>query len=356
MAIIGHIDLDAFFAAVEERDKPYLAGLPIVVGGDPDLPRGVVSTANYKAREYGIYSALPIKTAVERSLQASKKGEPKAVFLAPRGARYTEVSEEVFAIARSYVKTIEKVSVDEAYLDLSHTRSFKKACLLCDALREHIKRETGLTASIGIAPARYLAKMASESAKPDGLRVVRPRDVDAFLLEKPIRALPGVGPSNERKLARLGIRTVGDVRRVSWEVLYKELGVLGTELYSRALGLGDTTLHKEEASLSIGEEETFFEDKDSLKELSARVRALVDAVYARAEREKVRSWQTVKLKIRFSDFSTHSAQTTLACSVSDKRTLLATALKLLLPYLSREKNPERKKIRLIGVVIGRLVY
>ena len=213
MKIIAHIDLDAFFASVEEREKPYLRGLPVVVGSDPagGKGRGVVATANYRAREYGIHSAMPITRAWRLSEWARKKGMPTVAFITPGNRKYGKASREVFRIVCRYVKKIEQTSVDEAYLDMSAPHSYAKARVLARAIQRQIIRETHLTASVGIGPNRMVAKIASGYQKPRGLTVVVPERVMAFLAPLATRDIPGIGPKAEAALARLGIRTVGGI-------------------------------------------------------------------------------------------------------------------------------------------------
>jgi len=183
VSIIGHLDLDAFFAAVEERDRPELRGQPLVVGADPEggRGRGVVSTANYAARRYGIHSAMPISRAWKLSEAARRRGEPPVVFVPPRLSRYAEVSARVMAIVRRHVPLVEEAGIDEAYLDLSFAGNFAAAREICRTIKEQIKAEEHLTASIGVGPNKLIAKIASDFQKPDGLTVVTPEEAEAFL-------------------------------------------------------------------------------------------------------------------------------------------------------------------------------
>jgi nucleotidyltransferase/DNA polymerase involved in DNA repair len=203
MKIIAHLDMDAFFAAIEERDHPELAGVPLVVGAAPAAGkgRGVVSTANYAARKYGIHSAMPISQAWRRSEAAKSRGEPGVVFLTPNFPRYQEASRHIMELVRQYASLVEESSIDEAYLDLSFCTSFSQAAEICRRLKADIKAQVQLTASMGIGPNKLIAKIASDFQKPDGLTVVTEAAAEAFLEPLPVRQIPGIGPKTEQRLA-----------------------------------------------------------------------------------------------------------------------------------------------------------
>ncbi|HEY8450244.1 MAG TPA: DNA polymerase IV, partial [Bacillota bacterium] len=225
-ATILHCDLDAFFAAVEELDRPELAGRPVVVGGRPE-GRGVVATCNYEARRYGIRSAMPLREAHRRC--------PHAVFLPVRHQRYREVSARVFAIFRQYAATVEPVSIDEAYLDLGGRPGLSTAI----EIKRQVRRATGLVVSIGIGPNKLLAKVACELSKPDGLREIRADEAQTTLAPLPLRQLPGVGPKTEAHLGQWGVTTIGDLQRCSRGWLMNLLGSRGAWLYDAAHGVDD---------------------------------------------------------------------------------------------------------------------
>src|SRR5258708_957778 len=242
--IIAHIDMDAFFASIEERDRPRLQGLPLVVGADPEegKGRGVVSTANYKARAYGIRSALPISTAWKFSEAARRKGLPPAVFLTPNGAKYGFVSSKIIGTLRTYAEHVEPASVDEAYVDLSFAKTYEKAKEIAWKIKMQILANEQLTASIGIGPNKLIAKIASDRQKPDGLTVVREADAEKFLEPLGIRAIPGVGPKTEEQFKAHKVFTAGDGRRFSAEDLHVMMGKWGTELYEKLGGRDDSPL------------------------------------------------------------------------------------------------------------------
>ena len=215
--IVMHIDMDAFFAAVEERDKPWLSGKPVVVGADPKhgKGRGVVSTANYKAREYGIHSAQPISQAWCLSEKAAFQGKMRAYFLGGDFRAYGKASDEIMALLRKHGDKIEPASVDEAYLDVSSVGTFEKAEKLARKIKDEIKKKEQLVASIGVGPNKLIAKMASGMNKPDGLTIVRPEDVQKFLDPQPAEAIPGIGSKSARLLAQKGICTIADLRKAT---------------------------------------------------------------------------------------------------------------------------------------------
>ena len=235
MRIIAHLDMDAFFAAIEERGNPEWRGLPIVVGADPmgGAGRGVVSTANYKAREYGIHSALPISQAWRYSERARMKGLKPALFLSVDHRKYSAVSGRIMAIIRRHADIVEEASIDEAYFDLSFTGSFDKAQEICRRIKEEIRKEENLTASIGLASNKLVAKIASDKQKPDGLTIVMPEEAESFIEPLPVRRIPGIGPKAEIKLGRLRIRTVRDLKRLTEDELKGLFGKWGADLYRK---------------------------------------------------------------------------------------------------------------------------
>ncbi|HZZ99722.1 MAG TPA: DNA polymerase IV, partial [Candidatus Paceibacterota bacterium] len=254
MRIIGHLDMDAFFAAIEERDNPRFRGLPIVIGADPKngLGRGVVSTANYKAREYGIHSAMPITRAWRAASAARQRGEPAAIFLPVDMAKYQRVSRSIMEEIATLVPVIEQTSVDEAYLDLSFCGSFKQAEELARKIKKKILKKERLTASVGIGPNKLMAKIASDMQKPDGLTVIVPGEVERILEPMPIRKIPGIGPKTETYFKAKGVQTVADLKTFSEAELYEELGKWGLELYEKIRGRDESPLVLEWTAKSIG--------------------------------------------------------------------------------------------------------
>lgn len=354
--IIAHIDMDAFFAAVEERDRPWLKGLPIVVGADPKggEGRGVVSTANYKARQYGIHSALPISKAWEFAKQARERGEPSVAFITPGIKRYSEVSSEIFGIVKKYTRHVQITSIDEAYFSLSHLRSFKKAEQSCRALKEDIEKETQLTCSIGLAPNKMVAKIASDFVKPNGLTVVREGKVLDFLSPLSIGKIPGVGPKTQSKLKKLGIATVADSRKFSFENFERYFGKYGLDLYQRVNGAGSTDLQTGSGRKSIGHHETFSEDTTSMNYIISVLEQMVEHIDSQIKKSGYIGFRTVVLTIRFSDFETKQRSNTSKEIITSKRVFVSKAIKLALPFFEKKNNPSDKPIRMVGLRVEKL--
>jgi DNA polymerase IV (DinB-like DNA polymerase) len=356
MRIVGHLDMDAFFAAIEERENPSLCGLPIVVGADPrgGKGRGVVSTANYKAREYGIHSALPISKAWWLSEAAKVHGKPPATFLPVRMERYTEVSTHVMETLRRFIYLVEQASIDEAYFDLSSCESYTLAEEVCRKMKRAIRDEERLTASVGIGPNKLIAKIASSMCKPDSLTTVREEDIASFLAPLPVRTIPGVGPKTEAELTRIGVKTVKDMRAFSQEELRGMLGKRGVDLYQKIRGRDESPIEETYEAKSIGEQETFEQDTRDVSVLVERLRAICQDVIDRLAAEGFTHFRTVVLTVRFADFETRSRSHTLPSPTGDPRVLEEEARKLFAPFLDERENPHAKLIRLIGIRIEKL--
>ena len=356
MRIVAHIDMDAFYAAVEERDTPRFRGLPLAVGADPEggKGRGVVSTANYKAREYGIHSAMPISTAWRLSEAARRQGKPPVVFLSVDMKKYAEVSQRVMTIILGLAPVVEEAGIDEAYADLSFAGSYELAEEVCLAIKKKILSRERLTASVGIGPNKLIAKIASNEKKPDGLTVVREEEAEAFLEPLPVRKIPGIGPKTEAELVRLGIRLVRDLKRLSRDALQDRFGKRGAEFYDMIRGRDDTAIQESYEPKSIGEEETFEQDTLDTIFIGDRLKELNRNVIQRLAAEGFTQFRTVVVKVRYADFETHTRAHTLPQPADSVAALEFEAWKLLLPFLDRRENPKRKPIRLIGVRIEKL--
>ncbi|MEM4658845.1 MAG: DNA polymerase IV [Candidatus Methanosuratincola sp.] len=357
MRIIAHIDMDAFFAAVEERDKPWLRGLPIVVGANPEegKGRGVVATASYLARAYGIHSGQPISRAWRLSEAARKKGKPPVVFLKPSFGEYEATSQRIMEILKKYSDRIEQASIDEAYIDLSHAGSFEEAERLARRIKDEIRERESLTATIGIGPNKMVAKIASGVKKPDGLTVVLPHEVVEFLDRLPVRSIPGIGPKTEEALKKMGIERVGDLRRRSKEELEKAFGRWGGEFYEKAWGRDESPVEEVWVVKSIGEQETFRVDTLNPDFLFKRLGSLCHSVFTRFVESGFKGFRTVVLTVRFADFETKSRSHTLPEPQSTEEQLRIRATRLLMPFLDRRENPRNKPIRLLGVRVERLL-
>lgn len=348
--------MDSFFASVEERDNPRFRGLPIVVGADPEggKGRGVVSTANYRAREYGIRSAMPISEAWRMAEAARRAGKPRAVFLSGSFAKYAAVSEEIRAIVGRHASAIEQVSVDEFFADLSSAGSYERAVEIARALKREIVERERITASIGIGPNKLIAKIASDREKPDGLTVVYPERVRGFLDPLPIRVIPGIGPKTEEVLRARGVATVHDLRALPLEALVAEHGKWGGDLYRKARGEDDSPVQESDEVKSVGEQETFGEDTRDLGFLTERLKYLAGEVHRRFTAGGFKIFRTVVLTVRFADFETKSRTHTLAEPSGERGVIEFETLKLLLPFVDTRENPARKKIRLLGVRVEKL--
>ncbi|QSH39389.1 DNA polymerase IV [Candidatus Kaiserbacteria bacterium] len=350
--------MDAFFASVEERDKPYLKGLPVIVGSDPKegRGRGVVSTANYQARELGIHSALPITKAWEYCEVSRKSGGPRCAFVTSGFSRYKEASRDVFDNVRTFVRTLSQTSIDEAYLDLSFCESFAKAEKLAEKIRKEVKKKTGLTCSIGIGPNKMVAKIASDYDKPDGLTTVTPDEVDAFLAPLSVRVIPGVGKKAESTFARLGIKTVKDLQEYSWEDLQQKFGKQGFSIWERVRGVDERRVVTEKPKRkSIGKHYTFNTDANDMSEILDVLRQQIKVILKEVKKQGFTEFRTVVLTVRFSDFVTRTRSLTSDKPIHTARDFELKATKLVFPFFEKSENPTGKAIRLIGVRVEKLV-
>lgn len=338
-ASILHVDLDAFFAAVEQLDDPSLRGRPVVVGGTGD--RGVVATASYEARAYGVRSAMPTARA--------RRACPHAVFLTPRFERYREKSDEVMSILRSVTPLVEQLGIDEAFVDVAGVRRrYGDGAAVATMLRSRIRRETGLAASIGVATTKFLAKCSSDLAKPDGLLVVAPGTEVDFLDPLPASRLWGVGAATLAKLDRMGVRTIGDVARLPVDVLTGALGAsLGRHLHALARNDDPRVVEPQHEAKSIGAEETFAADLRTAAACDRELVRLVDRAATRLRRAGLTA-RTVTLKIRFADFDTRTRSRTLPDPTDATHVVLATARDLVSSFAVA------RGVRLLGVSLSNL--
>jgi len=331
---IVHIDMDAFYASVEQRDDPSLRGRPVVVGGRG--ARSVVAAASYEARQFGVRSAMP-STRAERLC-------PDAVFLAPDFARYRAVSQQVRAILARYTPIIEPLSLDEAYLDVtSHRGGLATATEVAEAIRKDIHDELRLTASAGVATNKLLAKLASDANKPDGICVVRPQAVDRFLLPLPLRYLPGIGPKTQERLQGVGLATVADVRAYTEEQLVEWLGRTGERLYQQAYGIDERPVQAERIRKSVSAEDTLAEDLP-LEALAPHIAAMAEKTWRAAARGGY-SGRTVVLKLKTADFRILTRHASLSAPPTSARELADCAMAL----VGRAGTSAGARFRLVGV-------
>jgi DNA polymerase IV len=332
---ILHIDMDAFYASVEQADHPELHGKPVVVGGSR---RGVVAAASYEARNFGVRSAMPIFEA--------RRLCPNGVFLPVRRPRYQEVSHQVMQILDTISPLVEQVSIDEACIDITGTESLHESeRALIKKIKETIKQRTSLTCSIGIAPNRFLAKIASEMNKPDGWTIIKEEDVAILLQKLPINKIPGIGQKTAQVMKELGIQTAVDVSRFSQEFWVKRLGKGGVDLYERAQGIGSTAVIPHRAPKSCSAEDTFASDTGDMEELKKWLLSQAEEVGRDSRKHGIKG-KTITLKVKFSNFKTVTRSTTLPEATHSTRIIYDTAVKLLLKLKLKEE------VRLIGVGVS----
>jgi DNA polymerase-4 len=332
---ILHLDLDAFYAAVEMLDNPELVGKPILVGGRPES-RGVVATASYAARAYGIHSAMPMARAVRLC--------PDAIVLSPRFDLYLDYSRRVMAILQDAAPVLERVSIDEAYLDVTErVGEWQGAVPIARGLQGRVRDEVGLSASLGVATNKLVAKVASDHDKPGGLTVVHPGEESAFLAPLPVRVIWGVGPVTAEKLAQLGVTTVGDLAQLSEDVLAARFGDPGRAMARRARGIDRRPVVTEHQRKSVSRETTFSQDIREMEALKKQLWQLSQGVARRLERTGVVAGG-ITIKLRYDDFETLTRHVSLAVPTADARRIYQFALAL----LRRTLEPGRA-VRLLGV-------
>jgi DNA polymerase IV (DinB-like DNA polymerase) len=342
--IIFHVDMDQFYAAVEEQLRPELKGKPVVVGADPKggKGRGVVSTCNYEARKYGIKSGMPITKAWRLC--------PEAAFLSVNIPLYLQVSSRIMSILRSYAEKLKSWGSDEAFLDVSsRVENIEQAKQLALQIKKEIHEKEGLTCSIGIGPNKLIAKIASDMQKPDGLTIVEDKDVRAFLEPLDIDRLLWVGKKTAHKLNKLRIKTIGDLARYDPSVLVEKFGVLGTQLYLYAQGQDRSEVGFQGEVKSIGRNITFEMDTSDWNLVFKVLDKLCEDVHKELDQNRF-LFKTVTITVRYESFETHTHSRTLPFLTSRLEDIKKTAHELLQPYL----RPERK-IRLIGARVSSLV-
>jgi DNA polymerase-4 len=333
---ILHIDMDAFYASVEQRDRPDLRGKPVAVGGQPDR-RGVVAAASYEARAFGVHSAMAMSRAVRLC--------PSLVIVPSDFQRYKAASSAVFAIFREVTALVEPLSLDEAYLDVTENAwNEPLATPIARKLKDRIKAETGLTASAGVAPNKFLAKIASGWKKPDGLTVISPDRVEGFLQKLPVDALWGVGPVTARKLRAQGIERLTDVRQIDPASLRRTVGNLADWLKQLAMGIDDRPVVPNRASKSAGSENTYAEDLTNLDEIRQEVTEMAGDAAAWLERRSLLA-RTVTLKVRYHDF------TTITRSHSDLATRNRASIVARAVQLLAKTDAGQRPVRLLGVSV-----
>jgi DNA polymerase-4 len=335
---IIHVDMDMFYAAVEMRDRPELRGRPLVVGGSPDS-RSVATTANYEARRFGIRSGMSCAEARRRC--------PGCLFIPPDFEKYRRVSEQVQAIFREYTDLVESVSLDEAYLDVTRNkRNEPSATRLAREIKRRILAATGLTASAGVAASMFVAKIASDACKPDGLCVVRPEQVMAFIRPLPVIKIPGIGRVTDSLLAKLGVRSVADLEKCPLPLLEERFGKFGRYLHDIARGIDETPVTPWRERLSYGAEETFARDMTKKGPLQEYLRACARRVFGELGEEGKRA-RTVTLKIKYNDFQVVTRRRTFAAFLGSADEVARAACDLL-----ERTEAGRRPVRLAGIALS----
>ncbi|MSR77285.1 MAG: DNA polymerase IV [Candidatus Omnitrophica bacterium] len=338
---IIHIDMDAFFAAIEQRDHPPYRGKPLIVGGDP-ASRGVVSTCSYEARKYGVHSAMPAAQA--------KKLCPQGIFIRPQFEKYSLVSRQVMAILRQHTTLVEPASLDEAYLDVTqHRFGIQDPVMIATLIKQNIAAVTQITASAGVAPNLFLAKIASDFQKPNGLTVVFPGQEKEFLKDLSVRKIPGVGPVTEKELQEENIYTCLDLEKAGPEFLRKHFGKGGAALYERSQGRDDREVEPEGESKQLSIEETFQKDTKSLQLLEYKLGEFSKNIYQQLKVEG-RMGKTIVLKVKYFDFELITRSCTLEDFPANPETVHQIASRL----LRNKTKAGTKAVRLLGLGLSNL--
>lgn len=336
----GHVDLDAFFASVEELDDPSLKGKPMAVAGQS--ARGILTTCNYEARKFGLHSAMPVFQA--------KRLCPEVILVPVRHDRYREMSERVFAVIRSYTRRIEPMSVDEAYLDLSKRSEDRQ--FLAESIQQEVFEETGLSISIGISYNKFLAKLASDWNKPHGIKIITPEEVPEILLPLPLERVHGIGRVSAKKLRDLGLETIGDLHPLSSEFLQQLLGKQGAEIYQFIRGIDERTIEPERERKSLGTERTYKVDITDLDLLKEKLRDYAKELDFDLKERSIRG-KTITVKIKFSDHRSITRSMTLDHATNDAGEIYHVSIHLV-DQLQKEGLLEQP-IRLSGITLSNLV-
>jgi len=336
---IIHIDMDAFYASIEQRDNPAYRGKPVVVGGSPEGRGGVVATASYEARKFGIRSAMSSKKAVQLC------GE--VIFIRPRFAVYQEVSHKIREIFHRYTDLIEPLSLDEAFLDVTEDKQqIGSAIEVARQIKQAIRNELLLTASAGVSTSKFVAKIASEMNKPDGLTFIGPSRIKTFMENLPVEKFFGVGKVTAEKMKKMGLHTGADLKKLSESELTKHFGKAGHFFYKIVRGIDEREVQPHRETKSVGAEDTFAYDLTNLEEMNDELDKIAIIVYNRLQHSGLKG-RTITLKIKYHDFKLATRSQSLSQPVSDRVTLAGTAKQLL-----AATDPEESKIRLLGITVS----
>ena len=332
---IIHVDMDAYFAAIEQRDFPELRGKPVIVGGAVG-ERGVVSTCSYEARKYGVHSAMPATTA--------HKLCPQGIFVQPRFEAYKEATEKIFAIFREYSELVQPMSLDEAYIDVTTNKmGIPSATMIAQEIRARIKKEVNLTASAGVSYNKFLAKIASDMNKPDGLCVITPKDAIKVLSSLPIGKFHGIGKSTTAHLQRYQIYTGADLLKKELSWLIDNFGKIGYQYYYLVRGIDNREVNNDHVRKSIGKESTFRIDIDDLRVLFNHLERIITKLVEKLKKEEIEI-KTITIKLRYGNFDTLTRGKTLSAYTSNYQELLKECRRILI-----DTYDTNRKVRLLGV-------
>jgi len=343
--IIMHIDLDAFYAAVEEREHPEFKGKPVIVGADPKNGegRGVVATCNYPAREFGVRSAMPISKAWKLC--------PQGIYVRPNFELYAKVSYDIMMIIRKHSDKFQQLSIDEAFLNVTgKVKDFEEAGKLAERIKQEVLDKEKVSCSIGIGPNKLIAKLASDYKKPYGTTVVKLDDIKQFVSKLNVRKLPGIGPRTEAVLSEMGIKTGEDLAKADVKTLVDIFGVFGYRMHEMALGIDESEVTEEYEIKSIGRETTFEEDVDNPEIIFQAIDELIDKFHPELVDSNI-LFKTVGIKIRYENFETHTRAKSFELYTNDKEIIKRTAKQLTQPFLNIGR-----KIRLIGIRVSGLKF
>jgi DNA polymerase IV (archaeal DinB-like DNA polymerase) len=342
--IIFHCDLDAFFASVEIRDNPEYKNKPVIIGADPSggNGRGVVSTCNYEARKYGLHSALPISQAYRKC--------PQGIFLRPNFLKYQKASKQVMHILNSFSEEFQQVSVDEAYVDMSEKcKNFDEAKEIAKEIQKLVMLEVGITLSIGVAPTKSIAKIASDYHKPNGTTIVRPEEIEKFLSPMEITSIPGIGKKSKFYYNKKGIFTIGDIIKTPLNLMIQKFGKNGSWAWKVANGLDNRSVKAiPDERKSISKERTFFEDTADFNLILSKLEEINKKIHDKLKRDGV-YFRTITLKIRFQGFLTYTRSKSLPFHIQDEKATIDVILELYEEFLNNGK-----KVRLVGIKLSNL--
>jgi len=340
---IIHIDMDAFYASVEQRDNPELRGIPLVVGGLPEGRGGVVATASYEARKFGIRSAMSSKQALQLC--------PHAIFVRPRFPAYKEASQRIREIFSRYTDLIEPLSLDEAYLDVTNDKlNIGSAIEIAKQIKQAIKDELQLTASAGVSINKFVAKIASDINKPDGLTFIGPSSIESFMEKLPVEKFYGVGKVTTQKMKNLGLHLGADLKKLTHDEIVQYFGKPGRFYYQIVRGIDDRDVQPHRETKSSGAEDTFAYDLTTIEEMETELDKIAKLVADRLQRYDLKG-RTITLKIKYNDFKQITRNKSFLSPVADLETISTTAKQLL-----AATNPQDKRIRLLGISLSNFGY